>query len=93
MSILSLVPAAGTTGLTLDTREQMQLALAKQLKLVSPSQTEIHSDAAEMSLKLAKIAPSIEEIHFGGNTLGVAASLELADFLKNATSLKVLSSP
>ncbi|KAF9262909.1 RNI-like protein [Marasmius fiardii PR-910] len=31
----------------------------------------------------------IEEIHLGGNTIGVDAALELADFLKKATSIKV----
>lgn len=33
----------------------------------------------------------IEEIHFGGNTLGVDASLALAEFLQKTTILKVLS--
>jgi Ran GTPase-activating protein 1 len=31
----------------------------------------------------------IEEIHFGGNTLGVDASVALGEFLKKATKLKV----
>jgi len=32
---------------------------------------------------------TIEEIHFGGNTIGVDASSALADFLKAAHKLKV----
>src|SRR5262249_55102258 len=32
---------------------------------------------------------TIEEIHLGGNTLGVDASLAFAEFLEKATSLKV----
>ena len=31
----------------------------------------------------------IEEIHFGGNTIGVDASIALAEFLKATTELKV----
>ncbi|KAK7028121.1 Ran GAP Rna1 [Paramarasmius palmivorus] len=34
-------------------------------------------------------AAIIEEIHLGGNTIGVDASLELADFLKKAIKIKV----
>ncbi|KIJ32129.1 hypothetical protein M422DRAFT_234263 [Sphaerobolus stellatus SS14] len=34
-------------------------------------------------------ASVIEEIHFGGNTLGVEAALELAEFLKKATRIKI----
>jgi Ran GTPase-activating protein 1 len=32
---------------------------------------------------------TIEEIHFGGNTVGVDASGALADFLRKATKLRV----
>ncbi|KAF7299679.1 hypothetical protein HMN09_00973400 [Mycena chlorophos] len=39
---------------------------------------------------LAKVDPTqIEEIHFGGNTIGVDASLALAEFLQKATNLKI----
>lgn len=39
---------------------------------------------------LADVDPAIlEEIHFGGNTIGVEASEALAEFLKKAVSLKV----
>jgi Ran GTPase-activating protein 1 len=31
----------------------------------------------------------LEEIHFGGNTIGVDASLALAEFLQKAVNLKV----
>ncbi|TFK52178.1 RNI-like protein [Heliocybe sulcata] len=34
-------------------------------------------------------APTLEEIHLGGNTLGVEASKALGEFLSKATSLKV----
>lgn len=34
---------------------------------------------------------TIEEIHLGGNTIGVDASLALAEFLDKATNLKVCS--
>jgi Ran GTPase-activating protein 1 len=34
----------------------------------------------------------IEEIHFGGNTIGVDASYALAEFLQKATSIKVRAS-
>ncbi|ESK95236.1 ran gtpase-activating protein 1 [Moniliophthora roreri MCA 2997] len=34
-------------------------------------------------------AAKIEEIHLGGNTIGVDASLELAEFLKKAINIKV----
>jgi Ran GTPase-activating protein 1 len=34
---------------------------------------------------------AIEEIHLGGNTIGVDASLALADFLAKTTALKVIS--
>lgn len=39
---------------------------------------------------LATVDPTvIEEVHFGGNTLGVEASQALAEFLKKTTVLKV----
>jgi Ran GTPase-activating protein 1 len=39
---------------------------------------------------LANFDPTkVEEIHFGGNTLGVEASEELADFLRKTEVLKV----
>jgi Ran GTPase-activating protein 1 len=31
----------------------------------------------------------VEEVHFGGNTIGVEAAERLAEFLQKATSLKV----
>lgn len=31
----------------------------------------------------------IEEVHFGGNTIGIEASEALAEFLSKATSIKV----
>jgi len=34
-------------------------------------------------------ASAVEEVHFGGNTIGVEAAHELAEFLKRAKSLKV----
>ena len=43
---------------------------------------------------LADVDPAIlEEIHFGGNTIGVEASKALAEFLKKAVSLKVRLRP
>ena len=45
---------------------------------------------ADIEPFLAAVDPTvIEEIHFGGNTLGVEASQALADFLKKTTVLKV----
>ncbi|KAJ7134879.1 hypothetical protein C8R44DRAFT_838812 [Mycena epipterygia] len=45
---------------------------------------------ADIEPWLADIDPAkIEEIHFGGNTLGVDASLALAEFLEKATNLKI----
>jgi Ran GTPase-activating protein 1 len=39
---------------------------------------------------LRDVDPSIiEEIHFGGNTIGVEASQALAQFLDKATAIKV----
>lgn len=39
---------------------------------------------------LKDVNPSIiEEIHFGGNTIGVEASQALAEFLDKATAIKV----
>ncbi|KAI0081640.1 RNI-like protein [Panus rudis PR-1116 ss-1] len=39
---------------------------------------------------LAGVDPTrIEEVHFGGNTVGIGASEAIADFLRQATSLKV----
>ncbi|KAJ8080291.1 Ran GAP Rna1 [Marasmius tenuissimus] len=45
---------------------------------------------ADMAQRLEGVDPTkIEEIHMGGNTIGVDAALELAEFLKKATSIKV----
>lgn len=39
---------------------------------------------------LADIDPTkIEEVHFGGNTIGVDASLALAEWLQKASNIKV----
>jgi Ran GTPase-activating protein 1 len=45
---------------------------------------------ADLEPWLANVDPTkIEEIHFGGNTIGVDASLALAEFLAKTTILKV----
>ncbi|KAJ7068662.1 hypothetical protein C8F01DRAFT_1208134 [Mycena amicta] len=45
---------------------------------------------ADIEPYLAKVDPAeIEEIHFGGNTIGVDASLALAEFLQKANNLKI----
>ncbi|KAK1226161.1 Ran GAP Rna1 [Marasmius sp. AFHP31] len=45
---------------------------------------------ADMAQRLEGVDPTkIEEIHMGGNTIGVDAALELAEFLKKATNIKV----
>jgi Ran GTPase-activating protein 1 len=45
---------------------------------------------ADIEPWLKDVDPSaIEEVHMGGNTLGVDASNALAEFLKKATKLKV----
>jgi len=45
---------------------------------------------ADIEAHLKDVDPSIlEEVHFGGNTIGVDASLALAEFLQKATALKV----
>lgn len=45
---------------------------------------------ADIAPLLQDIDPAIiEEIHFGGNTIGVEASLALAEFLEKAKALKV----
>jgi Ran GTPase-activating protein (RanGAP) involved in mRNA processing and transport len=45
---------------------------------------------ADIEPWLKDIDPTaIEEIHFGGNTIGVDASIALAEFLKATTKLKV----
>lgn len=39
---------------------------------------------------LSKVDPAVvEEIHFGGNTIGVEAAMALAEFLSKAVVLKV----
>lgn len=49
---------------------------------------------ADLAPLLEGIDPTtIEEIHFGGNTLGVEASEVLAEFLAKATNLKVCITP
>lgn len=46
--------------------------------------------AAEMETQLAGLDPlKIEEIHLGGNTIGVDASVALAKFLSQAINIKV----
>lgn len=45
---------------------------------------------ADIAEQLGNVnAAIIEEVHFGGNTIGVDAALELADFLEMAKCLKV----
>lgn len=45
---------------------------------------------ADLEPYLKDVDPTIlEEVHFGGNTIGVDASEALAEFLAKATSLKV----
>ncbi|KAF7309518.1 UDENN domain-containing protein [Mycena indigotica] len=45
---------------------------------------------ADIEPYISQVDPSqIEEIHFGGNTIGVDASLALAEFLQKANNLKV----
>lgn len=47
---------------------------------------------ADIEPWLTAVDPTvIEEIHFGGNTLGVEASAALAEFLEKTTVLKVFS--
>lgn len=38
---------------------------------------------------LRAVSETVEEIHFGGNTIGVEASLALAEVLKGLKALKV----
>jgi Ran GTPase-activating protein 1 len=46
--------------------------------------------AADIEPHLANVDPTtIEEIHFGGNTIGVAAAEALAKFLEKTEVLKV----
>jgi Ran GTPase-activating protein (RanGAP) involved in mRNA processing and transport len=48
------------------------------------------NDRSDVEPLLEGVDPAlIEEIHLGGNTIGVAASDALAEFLQKATSLKV----
>ena len=55
--------------------------LGKQLKLDTRADIEPH---------LAKYDPTvIEEIHFGGNTVGVEAAQALGEFLGKTTKLRV----
>lgn len=45
---------------------------------------------ADIEPWLSEVDPAvIEEVHFGGNTLGVEASAALAEFLQKAKALKV----
>lgn len=53
----------------------------KSLKLNTRADIEPHLKDVDPTL--------IEEIHFGGNTLGVDASTALAEFLSKATNIKV----
>ncbi len=49
---------------------------------------------ADIEPHLAGVDPTkIEEIHFGGNTLGVDASEALAEFLAKAVNLKASQIP
>lgn len=46
-----------------------------------------------MAERLKGVDPTtIEQVHLGGNTIGVDAALELADFLNKAVNIKVLFS-
>ena len=53
----------------------------KSLKLDSRSDIEPHFKDVDPTV--------VEEIHLGGNTIGVEAAKVLAEFLKKTTSLKV----
>ena len=53
----------------------------KGLKLDSGSDIELHLKGVDPAI--------IEEIHLGGNTIGVEAAKSLAEFLVKATALKV----
>ncbi len=53
----------------------------KSLKLDTKADIEPHLQGVDPTL--------IEEIHLGGNTLGVDASIALAEFLSIATNIKV----
>lgn len=55
------------------------------LKLNSAADIQPHLDA------LVALGPEVEEVHFGGNTLGVEACQALADVLKTLKKLKVRS--
>lgn len=47
---------------------------------------------ADIEPHLKDLDPAvIEEVHFGGNTIGIEASEALAEFLSKATSIKVTS--
>ena len=49
---------------------------------------------ADVEPLLAGIDPTtIEEIHLGGNTVGIEAAQALAEFLSKATSIKVRRHP
>jgi Ran GTPase-activating protein 1 len=41
---------------------------------------------------LRAVSETVQEIHFGGNTFGINASLALAEVLKDLKALKVCSS-
>ena len=46
--------------------------------------------AADIETHLKDVDPvSIDEVHFGGNTLGVEAAQRLAEFLQKAVNIKV----
>jgi len=53
----------------------------KSLKLDSRSDIELHLKGVDPT--------AIEEIHLGGNTIGVEAAKALAEFLGKTTALKV----
>lgn len=60
--------------------------VGKNLKLNSKADIQPHLD------ELNQI-PNLEEVHLGGNTLGVEACQALADVLKTKHSLKVRALP
>lgn len=57
--------------------------LGKGLSLNDAAAIQPHLDA------LKALGPDVEEVHFGGNTLGVGASEALAKELKTLKNLKV----
>lgn len=66
----------------------------------SPRSFSIHGQGLKLNtrtdiephLKILREMKDVEEVHFGGNTLGVEASEALAEVLKDLKSLKVCRS-